>query len=122
MDINREDIACVLRNLIDNAIKYTPDGGTVTVSAAASNGGVRISVSDTGIGIKTDELTRVFERFWRADAARHYSGGNGLGLPIVKAIVEKNGGTIALTSELGKGSCFKLYLKGGKSLTNGQTE
>lgn len=122
VEIDPDEIACVLGNLIDNAIKYTPDGGTIIVSAASSNGGVRLSVCDTGIGIKTDEMTRVFERFWRADTARHHSAGNGLGLPIVKAIVEKNGGIIAVTSELGKGSSFKLYLKGGKSLANGKAE
>ncbi len=121
--MDRDDMDCVLRNLIDNAVKYTPDEGIIKVCAAASNGGVRVTVSDSGIGIKTEDVSRIFERFWRADEARsHHSGGNGLGLPIVKAIVEKNGGTIAVVSEQGNGTTFKMYLRGGKSLSDGKGE
>ena len=118
--MDSDDLDCVLRNLIDNAIKYTPDGGLITISASPSASGVRVQVSDNGIGIKAEDLTRIFERFWRADEARsHHSGGNGLGLPIAKAVVERYGGTLAVTSEPGKGTSFKINLKGGKNLANG---
>lgn len=114
VSMDRDDIDCVLRNLIDNAIKYTPDEGSIVVSASAVNGSVRLTVADDGIGIDSEDLPKVFERFWRADKVRsHHSAGNGLGLPIVKAIVEKHGGTIAVTSEPGKGTTFKMQLKGG---------
>lgn len=121
VSMESDDLNCVLRNLIDNAIKYTPDEGTISISASARNGGIRITVTDSGIGIQKDDLPKVFERFWRADQARSYhSGGNGLGLPIVKAIVEKYDGTIAVVSEPGKRTSFKLDVKGARSASNGR--
>ena len=94
-------------NLIANAIKFTPEGGRVTVSASQQDGRVRLTVEDTGIGIGPDDRERVFDRFYRAsnrDAAT--TPGTGLGLAIVKFIVDKHGGKISLDSELGKGSRF----------------
>lgn len=115
-----DDFDCVLKNLLDNAIKYTPDDGTISISAFRTNGGIRITVIDSGIGIHTEDLPKVFSRFWRADQARsYYSGGNGLGLAIVKAIIEKYDGTIAVTSDPGKQTEFKIDLKGEK-LPNGR--
>lgn len=115
-----DDLDCVLKNLLDNAIKYTPDDGTVSISAVPTNGGIRITVTDSGIGIEKEDLPKVFERFWRADQARSYhSGGNGLGLPIVKAIIEKYDGTIAVASEPGKQTEFKIDLRGEKT-SNGR--
>lgn len=109
------DLSCILRNLVDNAVKYTPDDGRITVCAEASNGNVLLTVSDTGIGIPSDDLPHVFERFWRADKARLYhSGGNGLGLSIVKVVVEKNDGTIVVASEPGKGTSFNVQLKSAR--------
>ena len=102
-----------LCNLLENAIKYTPDGGSITVGATPAEraGFVRLYVRDTGIGIPTDELPRLFERFYRVDKARSRElGGTGLGLAIVKHLARSHGGDVAVESELGKGSCFSLTL------------
>lgn len=116
-----DDLNCVLKNLLDNAIKYTPNDGTVSICASPSNGGIQITVTDSGIGIEKEDLPKVFDRFWRADQARSYhSGGNGLGLPIVKAIIDKYDGTIAVTSEPGKRTEFRIDIKGGKASFNGK--
>ncbi|MEX2178474.1 MAG: ATP-binding protein [Gemmatimonadaceae bacterium] len=88
-----------LVNLVDNAVRYTPDGGTITAFARAEPGGVVIGVSDTGSGISPEHLPRVFERFYRADPARARSaGGTGLGLAIVKHLVEAHGGSVSAAS------------------------
>jgi two-component system, OmpR family, phosphate regulon sensor histidine kinase PhoR len=100
-----------LINLLDNAVKYTPEGGTVTVEASADGDGVRIVVTDTGIGIPPKELPRIFERFYRVDRARsREQGGTGLGLAIVKHIAEAHGGRVAVDSTVGRGSSFSLFL------------
>jgi len=97
--------------LIDNAIKYTPEGGSIKVSLLSEEGSALIGVQDTGIGIAEEDLPRVFDRFWRADKVRSRSmGGAGLGLSIAKWIVEKSGGTIHVESELGNGSTFEVRL------------
>lgn len=102
-------LAQVFVNLIDNAIKYTPQGGSVMVSAKESDSMIAVSVSDTGVGISEEDQERLFERFYRVDKARSRSmGGTGLGLAIVKHIVQAHKGTIKLTSELGKGSTFTI--------------
>lgn len=101
----------VLLNLLDNAIKYTPDGGDVAIEASTSQGRLQISVSDTGIGIPSKDLPRIFERFYRVDEGRsREQGGTGLGLSIVKHIVQLHGGEITVTSEAGKGSRFMVTL------------
>ncbi len=101
----------VIRNLLDNAVKYTSAGGEVVVSAAGGEPGVLISVSDTGIGIPHGEVDRIFERFYRVDKARSRRiGGTGLGLAIVKDIVDAHGGRIEVDTELGKGSVFRVTL------------
>ena len=102
----------LVRNLVDNAVKYTPEGGRVDVEAgAAPEGGVMVSVRDTGIGIPHGEVERIFERFYRVDKARSRRlGGTGLGLAIVKDIVEAHGGRISVETELGKGSSFSVLL------------
>lgn len=120
--MDAHDLDCVLKNLLDNAIKYTPSDGKISISACAVNGGIRITVTDSGIGIQKEDLEKVFERFWRADQARSYhEGGNGLGLPIVKAIIDKYGGTIAVASEPGKQTVFKIDLRAGKNSSNGRS-
>ncbi|WP_243374723.1 ATP-binding protein [Geotalea sp. SG265] len=102
----------VLVNLLDNAIKYTPDNGTVTVTAEDDGEMLKISVTDTGLGIPAKDLPRIFERFYRVDEARSRDkGGTGLGLSIVKHIVQSHGGTIWVTSTPGKGSTFSFTLR-----------
>jgi heavy metal sensor kinase len=103
-------------NLLDNAIRYTPPGGQVTVRLRETDEGVAISVEDTGPGIESQHLPHLFERFYRADFARARDcGGTGLGLPIVKGIADAHGGTITLETEVGKGSVFTLILPADKN-------
>ncbi|WP_369412285.1 sensor histidine kinase [Geotalea toluenoxydans] len=106
----------VLVNLLDNAIKYTPDNGKVTVTAEDEAEMLKISVTDTGLGIPAKDLPRIFERFYRVDEARSRDkGGTGLGLSIVKHIVQSHGGMISVKSIPGEGSTFSFTLKkGGK--------
>ncbi len=102
----------VLVNLLDNAIKYTPENGSIRLFAEETGEFVRVSVADTGIGIPFRDLPRIFERFYRVDEARtREQGGTGLGLAIVKHIVQLHGGDVAVTSETGKGSVFSFTLK-----------
>jgi len=104
----------VFFNLLDNAIKYTPSGGSVTLSAWEENGRVRIAVKDTGMGIPARDLPRIFERFYRVDSARsREEGGTGLGLAIVKHIVQLQGGTVSVESS-GQGSTFYVTLPRGQ--------
>jgi len=102
----------ILENFVDNAIKYTPEGGSVLVSSsAAKGGGALIAVRDDGPGIPADHLTRVFERFYRVDKARSREvGGTGLGLAIAKHLAEDMGASVSVESELGRGTTFTLRL------------
>lgn len=103
---DRDQIDQVLDNLMSNAMKYTPEGGTITIEARLTDDGVlAISVQDNGIGIPKKDLDRIFERFYRVDKARSRNmGGTGLGLSIAREIVKAHGGMISLQSELGKGT------------------
>ena len=104
-------LAQVMTNLISNAIKYTPEGGRVTVSTSISESGVKIDVADTGIGIPREDLPRIFERFYQVDKARGPRRGSGLGLAITREIVDAHGGTITVASPgPGKGSTFTVWL------------
>jgi two-component system, OmpR family, phosphate regulon sensor histidine kinase PhoR len=101
----------VLQNLLDNAVQYTPPNGRIRVSARAHEGGVVITVSDNGIGIPQSDQSRIFERFYRVDAARSRElGGTGLGLAIARHIVEAHGGRIWVESTIGKGSEFHFSI------------
>ena len=101
----------VMGNLIENAIKYTNDGGSVTVRATTSDDGVEIRVEDTGLGIPAPDVPRIFERFYRADKGRSREhGGTGLGLSIVKHIVLAHGGNVFAESEVGRGTNIVLRL------------
>ena len=109
---DRDRLRQALNNLIDNAIKYSPPGGHVVVSADETDGSVRISVTDTGVGIAAEHQGRIFERFYRVDKDRSREvGGTGLGLAIVKHIIEAHGSLIEVRSEAGKGSTFSFLLK-----------
>ncbi len=99
----------VLVNLIHNAIKFTPSGGRITVSARAEGDKLVVSVSDTGVGIPEDDLPRVFERFYKADRSRA-GGGTGLGLAIAKHVVEAHGGRIWVESVEGRGATFRFTI------------
>ena len=104
----------VLTNLIDNALRYTPAGGSVRVGLAPLNGGVRLSVSDTGAGIDPEDLPHVFDRFYRADKSRdRATGGAGLGLAIARQIVELHGGALEVDSRPGEGTRFSFTLEAG---------
>lgn len=99
-------------NLVDNAIRYTPDGGTITLSLFRDGDWACIEVADTGTGITPENLPHVFERFYMVDKARsRVEGGSGLGLAIVKAIAEQHGGRVTVQSEPGKGSTFTVWLR-----------
>lgn len=108
---DRQNLSQLADNLIDNAIKYTPEGGKITVRVDLDAEQAVFQVTDTGIGISPQYQQRVFERFYRVDKARSQSlGGTGLGLSIVKNIAEKHGGTVDVQSQLGSGSTFTLRL------------
>ncbi len=107
-----EALTQIIDNLVDNAIKYTPDGGTVTVRLLRSGEFATLEVQDTGVGIPNEDKARVFERFYRVDKARSREvGGTGLGLSIVKHLVLALGGTIDLVSDVGQGSTFRVKLR-----------
>jgi len=106
---DRERVVQVASILLDNAVKYTPDGGSVTVRVEEEDDGASLAVSDSGVGISEDQLPLVFERFYRADAARAEEG-VGLGLSIARQIAEAHGGTIRAASKVGGGSTFVLLL------------
>jgi two-component system, OmpR family, phosphate regulon sensor histidine kinase PhoR len=104
---DRRRLAEILQNLLDNATQYTLPGGRITVSAQTRDTDVIFTVSDTGIGIPKSDQSRIFERFYRVDAARsREAGGTGLGLAIAKHLVEVHGGRIWVESEIGQGSAF----------------
>ena len=108
---DRERVHQVLFNLLDNAVRLTPSGGRVTVSASRHSGSVDVAVADTGPGISPEDLPRVFERFFRVDASRSRDdGGTGIGLAIARSVVEAHGGRIWAESERGKGSTFTFEL------------
>jgi two-component system, OmpR family, sensor histidine kinase BaeS len=101
----------VMRNLLDNALTHTSEGGSITVGALRSGDFVEVSVSDTGEGIEAEDLPHIFDRFYRADRSRtRATGGRGLGLTISKGLVEAHGGSLTVESTPGKGSrfCFAL--------------
>ena len=105
------DLALLVRNLVDNAIRYTRPGGRISVELGEDDGDAVLAVSDTGVGIPQRDLPRVFERFYRVDRARsRETGGTGLGLSIVRHIVENLAGRVSVESELGRGTRFEVRL------------
>jgi two-component system phosphate regulon sensor histidine kinase PhoR len=108
---DEEAVEIILDNLIDNAIKYTPEGGSIVVSSGSGGESSWLEVSDTGVGIPESDLPRVFERFYRVDKARSRElGGTGLGLSIVKRLAQANGGSVTARSSPGRGSAFVVRL------------
>jgi OmpR-family two-component system manganese-sensing sensor histidine kinase len=108
---HKSDVKIILTNVCRNALIYSAPESKVQMEARKVGDKLEIKVTDTGIGIAKEELPRIFDRFWRSDKARNYkSGGNGLGLSIVKALVEHYGGKITVQSELAKGTCVTMRL------------
>jgi signal transduction histidine kinase len=121
---NPGGVADMLRNLLGNAIRYTPAGGRVDLRVGRETAGLIVEVSDTGIGIEPEALGRIFDEFYRSDAARaHAPDGTGLGMAIVKAVVDQQGGGIEVESEPGRGTRFRVRLPfhpiGAGGTTNG---
>ncbi len=112
----QSDLVLAVRNLVENAIGYTDRGGKVTVRLDEVEGGAVLVVEDTGIGIPTRDLPRIFERFYRVDASRsRNTGGTGLGLAIVRHVAHRHGGRIEAESELGRGSVFRFFIPTGRA-------
>lgn len=110
-DIDPAAFTKVINNVVANAILYTPDNGNITIRLGIEDKNAVIQVSDTGIGIKAEDLPHIFESFYRVDNARSsVSGGAGLGLPVAKKIIEMMSGHISVASEFGRGSVFTIYL------------
>jgi two-component system phosphate regulon sensor histidine kinase PhoR len=108
---DEEAVHQILDNLIDNAIKYTPEKGWVRVACKIIDQAIELTVADSGIGIPRDDLPRVFERFYRVDKARSREmGGTGLGLSIVKHLIQSIGGEVSVDSRLGEGTKFTVLL------------
>jgi two-component system phosphate regulon sensor histidine kinase PhoR len=108
--VDPEALHQILTNLFDNALRYTPDNGRIRVSARAAQDEVVLTVADTGSGIPSEHLPRIFERFYRVDASRaRQEGGTGLGLAIVKHLVEAHGGRVEAESDLGRGATILLH-------------
>lgn len=116
LSLDEEKISIALDNLLDNAVKYTSPGGTITVKIKEENADVHVSMSDTGIGIPKNQINRLFIKFFRADnAMRFQTSGTGLGLYVVKNIIEAHGGSIAFTSEENKGTTISFTIPIPKS-------
>jgi two-component system phosphate regulon sensor histidine kinase PhoR len=119
---NELQLEQVFVNLLDNAVKFNRPDGEVTVEAQSRDGTAQIVISDTGIGIPSEDLPRVFERFYRVDKARSREmGGTGLGLSIVKHVIEQMDGTVVVSSRLGEGSRFTLTVPIFRSSSRGDT-
>jgi two-component system sensor histidine kinase BaeS len=113
---DKDKMSQVVLNLVANAIKFTPEDGSIALTARQFPDGTHFTVSDTGAGIPPKDLPHVFERFYRADVSRNRTtGGSGIGLTLVKAIVEAHGGTITVSSEEGKGTTFSLTIPNRKA-------
>ena len=113
---DRNRLRQVIANLVDNAIKYTPEGGSVTIASTAGSGYREITVSDTGMGIPAEEQPKIWQRLYRGDKSRSMRG-LGLGLSLVKAVVEAHHGEVNVRSEPGQGSEFKVRLKATAHVT-----
>jgi signal transduction histidine kinase len=104
----------ILSNLLNNAIKFTPDGGSVELALASRPNDALVIISDTGIGIPAEDINKLFNKFYRSSSASHHKEGSGLGLAISKGLIEAQGGTIWVESEAGAGSSFYFTLPRAK--------
>jgi signal transduction histidine kinase len=110
VEADERKVKQVLFNLLTNAVKFTPGGGEVTLSARRTDGGVEAAVADTGVGIAPEDLERVFEEFGQARNRAGQAEGTGLGLALVKRFVELHGGEVRVASVVGQGSTFAVSL------------
>lgn len=111
IEIDRERMAQVLGNLLSNSLRYTPSGGTITLSARMQDDKLRLTVHDSGQGIPAEQLSNIFERFYRVGKSRYQEDGeSGLGLAIAKSLVEAHQGTISAESEIGRGTIMTIFL------------
>jgi signal transduction histidine kinase len=111
-NIGEESLHMIVANLVENAFRYTESGGCVTLTLDDDNSSAKIEIKDTGIGIPADNLPFVFDRFYRVDKSRsRQSGGSGLGLSIVKALVDSHNGRVSVLSKVGEGSVFTVFLR-----------
>ncbi len=115
LEVDPEKIRQVMDNLLSNAVKYSPDGGLIRISGRLEQGQYRVSIEDRGIGMTPEQLERVFDKFYRADGSNTAIGGIGLGMSIVKHIIEAHGGSIRVDSDFGRGTtvAFSLPLASG---------
>jgi signal transduction histidine kinase len=114
VQVDPDALRQILTNLFDNALRYTPTGGTITFATRRVDDGIELSVTDTGSGIPAEHLPRVFERFYRVDPGRSRDqGGTGLGLSIVRHLVESHGGRVDLESAMGAGTTVRVVLPPG---------
>jgi signal transduction histidine kinase len=117
LEASRNQMVSMMRNLVENAVKYSDDGGKVTVGLGSDDDGVRFEVADEGIGVPERDIERVFERFYRVDRARtRETGGTGLGLSIVRNVVHAHGGRIDLSSTEGSGTTVLVRLPAGAAV------
>ncbi len=100
----------VLKNLLNNTVKYSPDGGTICLSAKKRRSAIEISVADQGVGMTPEQVEKIFKKFYRVDTSDSAIEGAGLGMTIVKHIVEAHGGKVWVESELGKGTTVKFTI------------
>ena len=108
---DRDLLSQAVANLLSNAVRYTPDGGSILLRLGRKGGYANISVTDTGIGISEEDLEKVFSRFWRADSARAtISGGLGIGLALVREVADQHGGSVSVVSKQGEGSTFSINI------------
>jgi len=118
---DHEQLVMAVHNLIENAINYSPEGTHISVEVHVVDGVAEVAIKDQGIGIKEEELERIFERFYRVDPARsRETGGTGLGLSIVKHVAQNHGGEVRVWSKVGLGSTFALRLPIAREISTGQ--
>ena len=115
---SREELRSAFGNIVSNAVRYTPDGGSISLAWREDASGGRFEVSDTGLGVAPDHIPRLTERFYRVDKSRsRETGGTGLGLAIVKHVLLRHGGHLDVQSEIGRGSTFSAVLPAERLLT-----
>jgi signal transduction histidine kinase len=115
LPIDRLKIEQVLENLLSNAIKYSPSGGDIRITGAMAPNGFHLSIADGGIGMTPEQAARIFDKFYRADSSTTAVRGTGLGLTIVRHIIDGHGGSIWVESELQRGSTFHIVLPAGRA-------